>query len=119
MWKSEGHGLELNYKIQNLTNVKQGFLFVDFNFFDIENEFFSQKYKNRWVYTRKNKWKFFPKTIVGKMSKFVGSGNGQGGSKSPYPIGLSSDAVVYKEAFSIVVNGRRSHPFTKGTATGT
>jgi hypothetical protein len=43
MWKSEGHGLELNYKIQNLTNVKQGFLFVDFNFFDIENEFFFPK----------------------------------------------------------------------------
>lgn len=53
------------------------------------------------------------------MSKFVRSGNGQGGSKSPYPIGLSSDAVVYKEAFSIVVNGWWSHPFTKGTATGT
>jgi hypothetical protein len=32
MWKIEGHGLESTYKSENLTNVKQGFIFVDFNF---------------------------------------------------------------------------------------
>jgi hypothetical protein len=63
MWKSEGHGPEWNYKIENLTNIKQGFLFVDFNFLILQMKKIPKNRKIvKFTLERKNA-KFPPKKL--------------------------------------------------------
>jgi hypothetical protein len=83
MWKSEGHGLELNYKIQNLTNVKQGFLFVDFNLLILKMNFFPKNRKIIQFTLEKISENFSPKTLLEKCQNLSEVVTGKGVQSLP------------------------------------